>query len=184
TGAGRARTCRRLGAADRRGPGRRRRGAAAAHPAFQQLAVRWGCPGSPGTGRARARPAPAPPRPVVPEKRMNAFRLALPVLAILLLAACVSQPGPLRGDYAPITPAEAVDHDATGAMVRWGGRVVRVDPKQGRTCFEIISTRLYANGRPRWASDEVRGRFLACRAGFYDPAVFEKNREVTFVGRI
>src|SRR5690606_74138 len=86
TGPRRARTGRRLGAADRRGPGRRRRGAAAAHPAFQQLAVRWGCPGSPGTGRARARPAPAPPRPVVPEKRMNAFRLALPALAMLLLA--------------------------------------------------------------------------------------------------
>ncbi len=115
---------------------------------------------------------------------MNAFRLALPALAMLLLAACATQPGPLRGDYAPITPADAIDHDATGTMVRWGGRVVRVEPKQGRTCFEIISTRLYANGRPRWASDEVGGRFLACRAGFYDPAVFEKNREVTFIGSI
>ena len=28
------------------------------------------------------------------------------------------------------------------------------------------------------------GRFIACRTGFYDPAVFEPNREMTFTGRI
>lgn len=115
---------------------------------------------------------------------MNAIRLALPAVAALLMAACATQPGPLRGDYAPITPADAVDHDATGTMVRWGGRVLRVEPLEGRTCFEMISTRLYANGRPHWASDEVSGRFVACRAGFYDPAVFQQNREVTFTGRV
>src|SRR3546814_1580673 len=48
----------------------------------------------------------------------------------------------------------------------------------------MISTRLNANGRPYWATDDTGGRFIACRAGFYDPAVFEKNREVSFTGRI
>src|SRR5690606_40769843 len=48
----------------------------------------------------------------------------------------------------------------------------------------MISTRLNANGRPNWAADATGGRFIACRAGFYDPAVFEKNREVSFTGRI
>ncbi|MDQ2703411.1 MAG: Slp family lipoprotein [Pseudomonadota bacterium] len=115
---------------------------------------------------------------------MNAIRLALPALSLLLLAACATQPGPLRGDYAPITPQDAVDHEATGAMVRWGGRVVQVEPQQGRTCFQVISTRLNSSGRPYHDSDDVGGRFIACRAGFYDPAVFEKNREVTFTGRI
>ena len=113
-----------------------------------------------------------------------AVRLAVPALAMLLLAACATHPGPLRGEYAPITPQDAIAHDATGTMVRWGGRVVRATPKQGQTCFEILSTRLYANGRPYWASDDARGRFIACRTGFYDPAVFEPNREVTFVGTI
>ena len=28
------------------------------------------------------------------------------------------------------------------------------------------------------------GRFIACRNGFYDPALFERNREVTFTGHI
>src|SRR5690606_40498409 len=38
--------------------------------------------------------------------------------------------------------------------------------------------------RVLFRSDDTNGRFIACRAGFYDPAVFEKNREVTFTGRI
>ena len=28
------------------------------------------------------------------------------------------------------------------------------------------------------------GRFVACRTGFYDPALFQADREVTFTGRI
>jgi outer membrane lipoprotein len=115
---------------------------------------------------------------------MNIARLALPILAAALVAACATQPAPLRGQYNPITPAQATDHDSTGATVRWGGRIVEVEPKENRTCFEVISTRLNNYGRPYWASDEIGGRFIACRNGFYDPALFEKNREVTFTGRI
>ena len=115
---------------------------------------------------------------------MSAIRLALPVLALALLAGCATQPAPLRGQYTPITPHEAAARDSTGAVVRWGGRVVAVEPKPNQTCFEMIATRLDASGRPYRASDEVGGRFIACRTGFYDPALFEKNREVTFAGRI
>lgn len=116
-------------------------------------------------------------------------RLALPafstaLLASALLAACVTQPQPLQGQFATVTPHQAVDHDSTGALVRWGGRIVSVDPGENRTCFEMLSTQLDASGRPRWGSDEVGGRYIACRTGFYDPALFEKNREVTFTGRI
>ena len=39
-------------------------------------------------------------------------------------------------------------------------------------------------GRPYWKTDEIGGRFIACRTGFYDPALFERNREVTFTGRV
>ena len=111
-------------------------------------------------------------------------RLAIITLASALLAACATQPRPLQGQFAPVTPRQAVDHDSTGAVVRWGGRIVSVDPGENRTCFEMLSTRLDASGRPYWASDEVGGRFIACRTGFYDPALFEKNREVTFTGRL
>ena len=111
-------------------------------------------------------------------------RLILPALATLLLAACASQPKPLQGAFVEITPHAAMETDQTNAMVRWGGRIVQVEPRANVTCFEMISTRLTATGRPYWSSDDTNGRFIACRAGFYDPAVFEVNREVTFTGRL
>ena len=33
-------------------------------------------------------------------------------------------------------------------------------------------------------SEDGSGRFIACKAGFYDPAIFLKNRELTVLGRI
>lgn len=111
-------------------------------------------------------------------------RLAVLATATALLTACASQPQPLQGAFAQISPGDAIATDSTGAMVRWGGRIVDVEPQPNRTCFEMISTRLGVTGRPYWASDDVGGRFIACRTGFYDPALFERNREVTFIGRV
>jgi len=112
------------------------------------------------------------------------IRLAALGLAAAVLAGCATQPLPLRGEYPAITARDAVDRDSTGAMVRWGGRVVQVEPGENRTCFEMLSTELNSYGRPDWASDAIGGRFIACREGFYDPALFQPNREVTFTGRI
>lgn len=111
-------------------------------------------------------------------------RVAVLAVATALLAACANEPQPLQGQFAQITPRQAAQGDSTGAVVRWGGRIVDVEPQTNRTCFEMISTRLGTFARPYWASDDTGGRFIACRTGFYDPAVFEKNREVTFTGRV
>jgi outer membrane lipoprotein len=111
-------------------------------------------------------------------------RLAVLATATALLAACASQPHPLQGEFAQITPRDAAATDSTGAVVRWGGRIVDLEPHTNRTCFEMDSTGLSATGRPYWASDDVGGRFIACRTGFYDPALFQSNREVTFTGRV
>ena len=109
---------------------------------------------------------------------------AVLAFATLLLAACASQPKPLQGEFGQITPNDAITSDSTGAMVRWGGRIIRTEPLANRTCFEVMSTRLNTYARPYWATDDVGSRFIACRAGFYDPALFQANREVTFTGRI
>jgi outer membrane lipoprotein len=111
-------------------------------------------------------------------------RLAIFALAGILLAACATQPQPLQGEFNEITPRDAAAADATGSMVRWGGRIIGVEPHENRTCFEVMATGLSDYGRPYWATDDVGGRFIACRTGFYDPALFERNREVTFTGRI
>ena len=111
-------------------------------------------------------------------------RLAALAIAVAALAACASQPRPLQGDFAVMSPRDAAATDVTGQLVRWGGRIVQVEPQTNRTCFEMISTRLDVYGRPYWATDDTGGRFLACRQGFYDPALFQVNREVTFTGRV
>ena len=110
--------------------------------------------------------------------------VATAAIAVALLSGCVTYPSPLQGNYATLPPNDAMQADATGAMVRWGGRIVQVEPGADRTCFEMVSVQLSSSGRPLWADDSTDGRFIACRAGFYDPAVFEKNREVTFTGRV
>ena len=102
----------------------------------------------------------------------------------LVLGACATQPKPLQGEFTGLTPHDAVIGSHIGTQVRWGGRIIRTEPRPDRTCFEVISTKLNADGRPVWASDDTWGRFIACRTGFYDPALFQPNREVTFTGRI
>ncbi|GAB1407967.1 Slp family lipoprotein [Thermomonas brevis] len=112
------------------------------------------------------------------------LRLPAAAAALLLLSACATQPAPLQGRFDALNPHDAVIGDHAGAAVRWGGRIIRTEPRPDRTCFEIVSTRLDADARPYWTGDATWGRFIACRTGFYDPALFEPNREVTFTGRI
>jgi len=105
-------------------------------------------------------------------------------LLVLVLAGCASVPAPLQGQYSQMTPRDVVASQQRGMQVRWGGRIVAVDPLPDRTCFEVVSTGLDASGRPRWAADATGGRFIACRAGFYDPAIFQPDRELTVIGSV
>lgn len=113
----------------------------------------------------------------------NASGPALACLAALLLAACATAPEPLRGEFTALTPMEAGRGGATGERVRWGGRIVETTPDAARTCFEVLGMPLGDSARPR-GEDQTLGRFLACREGFYDPAVFAAEREITVVGSI
>ena len=115
-------------------------------------------------------------------RRLAAF-VAL-AFAGALLAGCATHPAPLQGEYLPVTPQQAGAGDRTGAPVRWGGRVIAVEPQADRTCFTMLSAHLDSYGRPYREQDGSDGRFMACRGGFYDPAVFTEDREVTFTGRI
>ena len=112
------------------------------------------------------------------------FSLTGLAFAGALLAGCATHPAPLQGEYLPLTPQQAGAGDHTGAPVRWGGRVIEVEPRADRTCFTMLSAHLDGYGRPYHEQDGSEGRFMACRGGFYDPAVFTGDREVTFTGRI
>lgn len=108
-------------------------------------------------------------------------------LAIALLTAgltsCATVPAPLQGQFSPTGPREAVKSGGSGEAVRWGGEIIKVEPKADSTCFEILQRELDATARPR-SRDVSDGRFIACRSGFYDPQVFERGRDLTVVGHI
>lgn len=112
----------------------------------------------------------------------------LPLLALItLLSACASTqshyPRDLRGEFDGLTARDAALADYSNHPVRWGGRIIQIEPKEDRTCFEMVAARLDAQGRPDW-HDESDSRFIACRNGFFDPTVFRINRDVTFTGTI
>lgn len=108
--------------------------------------------------------------------------LMLPASLGVLLASCATVPAPLQGQFTPTTPRQAVSK-ADGQAVRWGGEIIKVEPKSASTCFEILARDLDARARPL-PRDPSGGRFIACHQGFQDPEEFKQGREITVVGRV
>jgi outer membrane lipoprotein len=101
-----------------------------------------------------------------------------------VLAACATPPAILSGGvFSEVTVQDAQARDLTGQRVRWGGTIVSTKPETNETCFEVVSHPLDRQARPR-LTDESDGRFLACAAGFFDPAVYAPGREITVVGSL
>jgi len=108
----------------------------------------------------------------------------LPVLLVLAVAGCVRPPARLDyGQLDEVAVADAQTGAHEGARVRWGGTIVTVRPESSETCFEVVSRPLDVQARPR-LTDDSGGRFLACAPGFYDPAVYAADRDLTVVGRL
>ncbi|WP_290890555.1 Slp family lipoprotein [Arenimonas sp.] len=111
---------------------------------------------------------------------MNRLLIATAVLA---LSGCVTTPKPLQGEFAAIGPREAVQQDLAGERVRWGGRLLELARFDTHTCFLVAGEPLADDARP-YGRAVAQGRFLACRAGAYDPAVFAPGRQLTFTGTL
>jgi outer membrane lipoprotein len=114
---------------------------------------------------------------------MSRRRLIFLALSSALLGACASAPKPLQGEFSSVLPSDAGSEGRIGDRVRWGGEIVAVDTQATRSCFELLGKPLTDSARPQRA-DETAGRFIACREGFYDPALFEVGRELTVTGTI
>ncbi|MEX1080411.1 MAG: Slp family lipoprotein [Halofilum sp. (in: g-proteobacteria)] len=99
-----------------------------------------------------------------------------------LATGCAGPPKALEGEFSALRPEVATESDI-GTHVRWGGRLVKVDPERERTCFEILSLPLGNNARPDGDAHPAR-RFLACRDGFADPAAYPRERLVTITGEL
>jgi len=112
-------------------------------------------------------------------KRVSCLILAA---AVTGLGGCATTPEPLQGEFAGFTPAQ-VSEQQTGARVRWGGVLLKTEPKQDKTCFEVLARPLGRSARPVESGNPL-GRFIACKQGFQDPAMFEEGRSITVTGRL
>ncbi len=112
----------------------------------------------------------------------NTLSILLAAVLATVLAACVSVPTQLQGEFTEVSPAR-VQTEQFGSNVRWGGVLVDTRNEKDRTCFEVLSRSLDSSMRPR-EEDNTAGRFIACTNGFHDPEVYAKGREVTITGRI
>lgn len=111
--------------------------------------------------------------------------IALAIAAALIVGGCATVPAPIAGDnFAAVTPQQAATQNADGQRVRWGGEIIKVEPRADVTCFEVLSRELYSDARPNTRHDHSNGRFVACSKGFYDPEVYTKGRELTVTGSL
>lgn len=116
---------------------------------------------------------------------MSTYRPLALVAALALVGGCATVPQPLQGTYATVPLASAQQGGAGGQVVRWGGEIIKTDPGQQETCFYLLSRPLDQQARPIMGnSGESQGRFVACHAGFYDPEVFVRGREMTVTGTL
>ena len=113
------------------------------------------------------------------------LKTALAVATAAVLGGCATVPAPIAGDnFSAVTPQQAVSQNANGQRVRWGGEIINVEPRADATCFEVLSRDLWPDARPNRRHDTSDGRFIACRHGFYDPAVYAKGRDLTVTGSV
>jgi outer membrane lipoprotein len=110
------------------------------------------------------------------------MRIWIIAITLLAVSACTTIPEQIQGTYADISPAR-VDPATFGNTVRWGGSIIEARNEENSTCFEVLSRDLDKYLRPK-LEDQTAGRFIACKTGFYDPAVFAPGREVTLTGSI
>ena len=116
---------------------------------------------------------------------MSLYRPLTLAAAIALLGGCATIPQPLTGNYASLTTADAQQGGSANTRVRWGGEIIRTEPGPQQTCFFLLSRPLNSQARPVAGKDgESQGRFVACRAGFYDPVVFTPGRKLTVTGTL
>ncbi|MBK9493440.1 MAG: Slp family lipoprotein [Aquimonas sp.] len=113
----------------------------------------------------------------------RAFRW-IAVLCTAFVAGCASAPKALQGQFADLSADLARQQDALHREVRWGGEIIAVEADEQQTCFVVLSRSLLPTARPVTKREESLGRFIACRQGFYDPALFSEGRDVTIAGQI
>jgi outer membrane lipoprotein len=112
------------------------------------------------------------------------MRSYLFALACLFLSACSGLPSNVREipvEKVSITEASQNPDRYKGTSVRWGGLIIEVDTQENYTLVQVLSYPINYYGRPELTKPSD-GRFVVKTSEFLDPAIYEKDREVTVVG--
>jgi len=113
--------------------------------------------------------------------------ILLSLLAGLTLVGCTS-PIPDLIRNAPLNDirVEEVQQKPSafiGEQVRWGGDIIGVDNLEHTTMVEVLSRRLFSDGKPDDDSHS-QGRFKIALPGFVEPTRFPQDRRITVRGHI
>lgn len=106
------------------------------------------------------------------------------------LAACATSPVPrslqLQATAQPKSFVELRENAPryTGQMVVLGGEIVETRHREKKMSeIEVVQKNLDSRDRPE-KTDRSGGRFLVQCSYFLDPAVYEKDREITVAGKV
>jgi len=119
--------------------------------------------------------------------RYSSLNIWIILLLVLVLTGCASSiPQALRvapSNNPSVSVARESAEQMVGTLVRWGGTIARIENKETETWLEVVDKELRSNGQPL-DTDKSRGRFIARVAGFLDPAIYEKGRQLTVAGTL
>lgn len=117
---------------------------------------------------------------------LRKFARLITLAAALALSGCVTVPDAIKGtsptpqqDLLRVMNAPQL---YVGQEARFGGRVVNIDNRQGKTRLEIATVNLDEGARPQ-LGEPSKGRIYADVNGFLDPVDF-RGQLVTVVGPI
>lgn len=108
------------------------------------------------------------------------------ILLCLFVSACTNLP-PAIEDAPEIDISYNQAHQNIAnykhAKVRWGGVIVDVENEQHFSLVQVLLYPLNSYGRPKLDKPN-EGRFLIKSSDFRDPAVYEKDTELTVAGTL
>jgi len=70
-----------------------------------------------------------------------------------------------------------------GAKVIWGGKIVNTINEPSKTEIAVLEMPLDHAEKPH-SEESSQGRFIVRTAGFLDPAIYRRGREITVAGKI
>lgn len=116
--------------------------------------------------------------------KLNYFLLAIWACVLFACAPLFNREKMKEVDFEiPIPVLIKAPERYMGKTVLLGGKIIKIDFKEGTTWIEVLHLPLDWRQKPK-ETDESGGRFLAFSDEFRDPAIFSPGRKITVLGLV